>query len=445
MAEKGNDKPAALDSGLVFWAWDGTATDTDGSVIVPPDTSRKTNGWSTSVADRPDASHMNWLFRELSKVAAWAGAALQRSFDELADAWDSPAQVALGDLFVVERPASPVWGARASVQAPAGATALDALTTDGVRLYLNQGTTVYAVNVDDPGTSVWSRIPEAGTTPAILEACGEWVLCLYPGTGASSDVRFLDPADGTDLYPGLSRSLPTTTTHPSGACNGDLVAFATGSNARLVELYRPSTTTSLTAAIQWGGGTAGEIVDMAMDGKAVYATGEADSNGDEVAAYPLTGSTTALWTTSLPATAGTPSGRAIAADGDFVFVGSDRVTTASGSDRGLWCLNALTGEVVWEAATSGNVLDVAVDQSWVYVSDSANVEVYDKHTGHRVRTVAQAASPYSLCCDGVDLHLADGDEVASFQTSRASVTMQRVDTTAPARRPFHNTFIPLER
>lgn len=444
MAEKGQSKPSSVANDALFWAHDGSGNDTDGAVVNAPDGVRKAAGFSTTLADRPTASEVNWLLRELTKAAAWLGAAIVRSFDEVADAFVDP-EVAVGELFVVER--SPeVFGTTVdTTQGAAGAVTIEALSTDGERLFYVQGTEVYATSLDDPGTELESVDLGGSSNPAVVEACGDFVLVLYPGvSGSPSEVYFLDPDDLSSKYAGLARTLPVSTTHPSGAANGDVAAFVTGTTARIVEVFRPSAATSLTSAIQWGGGTSGAIQDLAIDDRAVYGTGTANDAADEVQAWPLDGTTTALWSASLPATAGTPTGNAIEADGERVFVGSDRVTTAAGSNRGLWCLDRITGELLWQAATAADVADIAVDDRFVYALSSGDVEVFDKATGAQIESVsASGASAYSACCDGVSLLFASGSSVVRTDRGRGSVKFQRVSGTEPGRAPFHNLATPV--
>lgn len=439
MSENGFDKPAEVDD--LRWAWDdATGADTAGAVPSTPGTSRTLNGFSPAVPDVPNASHDNWVLREITKAIRWMAARFQRHFSTLQSAI---AAVTIGHIFWIDQDDISPRGKRDNETAETAASEVVALDTDGEQVYYSQNTAkVSAAVLGSLGAPVWTVTPE-GSVPNALVCDGVRVCVSYP-SGATSEIHFLDPADGTAESIALSRSVPTSAPRPIAA-NGDVVAFCASTNARSVEVYDPATVATIAFPLSYDG-SSGRVEALCMDYDHVYACGTTASVGHHVVAWLTTGALAQQWTATIAASGGTPAGRDICTDGERVYVVGDRIT--DGADNfSIWCFSRENGELLWRRDDESGVGTIAcsVDDRVLCVVDSdGGINYVCKQTGALLHhATGQCDGDQSLCsADGLRFIASESDAIVTFARDVPAKAFYRSDPSDVHRKPFYNLAVP---
>ncbi len=376
-----------------------------------------------------------------------------REFDSLATALDSTSGVAAPDSFklrAVDGGDELRGRGEVLIDLPgaAGAVTIAAMATDGERLYYSQGSTVYAVDPDTgddgigggQGTFIWSRGLPQGVRS--LDADGRFV---FAGTnfevgGPDDDLFVLDRTSGVILD-----SAEISTAVFGGinalAANGDQVAIVDESGADRIEIF---TVSALGILASDGFVDYDAAVNaVAIDNEFAWCGGVQDSGGADVHKIRLSTASEVLGIT-LP-TVSAPTVRAICTDGSYVFVFVDEieVTDRDGALARVFCLDRLTGAVMWFSNPSTDPVSCAVDQSFVYVADDLdNTRALDKASGRAIwlipNTVVKAADGASVF--GVDI--APFHDIRKHSNGDATVDFQAVLGTDVNRRPFFNLAIP---
>lgn len=297
--------------------------------------------------------------------------------------------------------ASPIDGAEIFEANDLGAVAISAVCCDGLRIY------VQTTNVGTPG--LYSLIRTSGLEE---EHGGTEYGCDALAANGYHCVG-IDPTTKTGylvIYSSIQSGIVEDGTHDTGSAN---------------------------------------LRAVAIDATQCYVGGT--RNTDDVWCLALSDHTTAIWTTTL-ATSSAPEVYGIAADGDRVYVATDRQALTAGGYANLYCLDRFTGAVLWsmdvttQAAAALDLIGVAVDQRYVYAVDAYDdLHVISKlGVPGQLLTVADFGRPV---CDGVSV-IGNSElttELRRLWMADGCTTMQRVPYTDVARRPFHTLAVPIDR
>lgn len=437
MSELPFDRPSSIENDEANWAFDPTTgVDTAGSVPSVPDGSRRTNGFSTTVPDRPSATHLNYLFREGLKLLVWALYSVPRSFTTLREAITATIE---GDLFWLRR--SPVITRMATTfsQAATAASAVQAVATDGERLYYSQlNQNIVAANKDTPGTAIWTVSPEA-LVPPNLVAVGDAVFTRYQ----SGNFYKLNRDTGATLVGPVASTPPGTTVVMKS--NGDRLVTQSAADSRSIIIIDHALTGGPGTASVWG--TAGAIQSLCVTHDRVIAVGTDNGSGFHIQAFDLNHNL--IWQYAISTAAAVPID--CETDGNFVYCAFN-ATTDAGVAMNLIALGVGSGELVYRQLIGGsgvNARAVSVDDRclFVQVDDGGQIDDYvcDKASGVALDSVLNIPTPVvgrMVRTDGEDwIHPSD-DDVVTLTRSGPTKLFQRVGALDVNRRPFHTLAIP---
>lgn len=181
---------------------------------------------------------------------------------------------------------------------------------------------------------------------------------------------------------------------------------------------------------------------VAIDSDQAYVGGTRNTN--DVWAYTLSTRANA-WAVTLDANA--PTVNDICADGDRVYVCTDQFATAAGPNKSLFCLDRLTGALIW-SADYANLDACCVDDHYLYVTtDGGVLYQLDPFTGYSVATQTAMAAIGQLCCDGLSIYGQDGSTATNVRKLSTWIGGTRTFTKMlgqdPNRRPFYHLAIPV--
>jgi hypothetical protein len=144
----------------------------------------------------------------------------------------------------------------------------------------------------------------------------------------------------------------------------------------------------------------------------------------------------------------------IAADGNRVYVASDRQALSAGGSANLFCVDRVSGQTLWSfdvavpgALTALDLEGIAVDDQYLYVvDDQDDLHIIDI-TGPTPSQAAYVANFGDPCCDGVSVF---GNTEVTTQLQRLwsagayKTFMRSTITNNPHRRPFYTRSLPAD-
>lgn len=158
---------------------------------------------------------------------------------------------------------------------------------------------------------------------------------------------------------------------------------------------------------------------VAIDHDQCYVGG--GHNTEDVWCVALDDTSTAVWSTALP-TSAVPEVYGIAADGDRVYVATDRQALTAGGNANLHCLDRINGAVLWSIDVSDanaatlDLTSCCVDHRYIYVTcDDDDLHVITK--SDNPTQVLIDASHGDVCCDGVSV-IGNSDTTVTTQFKR---------------------------
>ena len=368
-----------------------------------------------------------------------------REFDSLATALDPTTGVAAPDSFKLRAvDGGDELRGRGEVlldlQGAAGAVTIAAMATDGEQLYYSQGVTVYAVDPDTGddgvgggfGTFIWSyTAPRAVTT---LAADGAFVY-LGMATITGDEVQSLNRTTGV-LIDGVSVAGTGFSLFALVANGGKLGALTDQTFG--VSVVDVGVSGNLTKD---GEDNLASQTVAAIDNEFLW-TGGAREGGNDVHRIVLSTFTENLGI-ALP-TVSAPTVRAICTEGSYVYVFIDEleVVDRDGAIAHLFCLDRISGDVVWFSnfGTGVNPVSCAVDHAWLYGGFANNdTAVFDKANGKQLWSIVDNVV---AAVDGLSIFGTDGTDQRKHANGLPTLDMQRVKGTDINRRPFFNLAIP---
>jgi hypothetical protein len=257
-----------------------------------------------------------------------------------------------------------------------------------------------------------------------------------------------------------------TLAHPERLVTNGIYVFGrdSGSNDdfyRFADLYG---TGSETGPFSYTSTGTYQILDFAIDGNYLFIGGSAAGGaGDRLVKCVTTvapGSTFWDWD---PPTTTQPVCNALATDGDYLWVGTDRAALSAGGNANLYLIEKLTGTMLYAYDIGNNSDDVthlALDDQYIVVttyntSGGAHNEVwildYKIGAASMGSPIEQGfgANMIAWDTDGIGYVLADNNpspkEVGRNLLHNYPRQMQRVDGRDKDRQPFHNLAIPTRR
>jgi hypothetical protein len=164
----------------------------------------------------------------------------------------------------------------------------------------------------------------------------------------------------------------------------------------------------------------------------------------DVWAYTLSSRANA-WQVTLP-TAAPPTVAAIAADGDVVYVATDSVALTAGGNASLFCLERVSGTVLWTMDLN-DLTAAAVDDRYLFVIDSNDDLLQIKLRAPVPTVVATAADWSDVVCDCVSVVGIDKTTATNFMRHMlggATKTFMKALGTDPTRRPVFTLGVPVD-
>lgn len=393
-------------------------------------------GWALN--DVPGSDEFNYLQTMWGDHAQWIEFFAAREWSEIGE---GVAAAGYKDLFKVTPPAtgtsmSPRLSQIFSIVSTAATGGNPfSLCGDGEQLYYiagGVGQSVIAANPANLG-EIW-EVTATVTSPQALEADG---LYVYASGGIAGEpgLRRINRATGAAAGNGGVEWF-----HQLLRSNGVYcIGIDVNSSAGKVVFYTvatPTETGTQTPTTQ--------LYGAAIDYDQCYVGGV--RNTQDIWAYTLS-SRALAWSTTLPTTTA-PQIEALCADGDFVYAVSDRVALTAGGNANTYCLDRVTGAVLWtlDVAAADLVL-CEVDDRYLYVVDSTN-DLYAIRLRAAVPGVVglQTNVVDSLYVDGVSIYCRDGataTNVRRLAVGGPTKVYMVASGDDPSRRPFYNLSVPL--
>jgi len=421
-------RPATADN--AGWNTGETGTETDPSA-------ERVAGWA--VDQVPGQDEFNYMFSLWGDFLQWLEDTSPREWTELSE---GIAAAVNRQLFRVVPLSTGItsrlmeyWSV---ITTATGGLNPTSITTDGLKVYYVAGTgneyIVAASPVD--GSEVWEIQPSTGAGADITAMAADGARIFYVHSATPVGLRSVDTDGANALSGGLTYGhflLRATGIHVAGISGntgaGD-VDIWTASNHALVA-------TNATGSTQLRG--------VAIDEDYVYVGG--DRNVSDVWAYKLVGGGL-LWSVALDTGPNVPVVRAIAADGDCVYVLTDAFTDAAGDSKSLFCLDRTTGAILWSVDVDGtNMLYLAVDQGYLYAVNSLGTMYMISLKGQTVGIVKSADNVAdSIAVDGTSIYCQDGATATNLRriaVGGATKTFMRAAGTDNRRRPFFTLAVPV--
>ncbi len=425
MSEYPSTKPDLTD---LHWA-DGGSHET----ITEPLEAKKDAGWAYKAQVPHD--ELNWLQNFIGLMAAWLDVAVPRTFTTLREG-----------VAAATAPETFWWMSPATTQARGSlAVALDINDANDVIRVITNGYYVYTLSEDnvyvrnpDTFAVIGDAAPYAANNINDVACDGAYVYMVYTtivGVGDEFEIwdAKLDAKTGGYNFGADCHRVVT---------NGLYAAVAASLSSVVCCLIDTGDVDSMnTYAFGY------TIVDLAIDDDCAYAIG---TNGT---GYPVVDSCwlvdgTERWTRDgLPYDA-SKAALCVAADGDYVYVGTERGQVGA-VDISLWCLNRVDGSTVWMVDTGADVTSIAVDDTELCVrSGTLECEIIDKRTGEQIDaiTTTDIAGLEVYDSDGISWYGkrgGDSDVLVRYWKGATNKQYQKADPQDPNRRPFHKLAIPV--
>lgn len=422
MSEVGGTRP---DVPKLHWADGGTPNTT-----TEPNESKKDDGFPFE--DVPPAAEENWWRKRTGEIANWIDGSFIREFSTLAEAIPF---ISAPRCFRVHPPDAAMNARGATVfstQGTGGAVAVIDVATDGFYVFYAQGDTVYATSPASL-TDEWSYQPVAASNIIDLFSDGFRVYALIPYQAGDDEVYLLNPTTGAKVV-GISL---VSSTYAALAANGVWLTVLVGNFAYFFD------TLDGTPVEQGNYNHGATLAAVALDAENAYIGGTQGTGSFDVRAVKLS-TQAVVWSVAMPTTTAVTV-KSIAADGDFVYVGTDRKALTAGGNANVFCLNRYTGAVVWTAdltVDDTNTNHIFVDDRFVYPSMGTQETYFlDKRNG---QTVFYSTTLSGRDCDGLSVCGAATNNGARIWRGNSTRVFMRADGEDPNRRPFHKYAVPID-
>lgn len=385
------------------------------------------------------AEDHNFLWRLGMEMISWIRDIVARQWDDVSEGIYAASDQ---DLFrVIPGTTTPDRGSQIfKVSGTAtGSTSVIKPCTDGEYIYYIGGTTDYYVVCADPtdGSEVYEKDVASVDLDSIC-ADGGYVYVHTKNPSEAGLLRLDRSTGGVDSQVGTEYSCSRIATN-----GGSVAGIDPFGKAGHILIYSGIQGT-ITEDGTYNTGSA-SLSAIAIDSDQCYAGGTRNTN--DVWCVALDDTSTAVWSTTLPVSSA-PTVAGIAADGDRVYVSTDRVALTAGGNANLHCLDRMTGVVIWSYDVQPSSLvdleGISVDHRYLYVVDANDdLHVIDK-VGYpaQVQLIEDFGEP---CCDGVSVI---GNSNLTTELKRSWVTcgettFQKVPGSDVNRRPFFNLAIPV--
>ena len=424
-----NARPATNDN--IGWNTTPTNPSTD------PGGALRAAGWATDAI--PGSDEFNYIQTMLGDNALWIESFIPREWEDIREAL---AKATVRDLFRVVPPLAAMRGRLDEAYSTAGTAATGGfpsfMCTDGEQIYYIAGAGNVSLIAARPtdGVEIW----ESGAVTQFLAITADGLFVYASGAAADVGLRKIDRTDGT----AAGNVNGTGHSYRLVRANGVYVVMIAPS----VNLGKMDVFTAAAPTFTANAAPTGNLNALGIDVDRCYIGGTRNA-GKDVWAYDLAdvGVLVAVWSTALDANDPSPV-NSIVADGDYVYVACDSFAIAAGGNRGLFCLDRVTGLVVWSMDLGADVDFLATDGVYLYAADSAE----DLHMiklavgpGEVHSPVADVAS--HIARDGVSVFCSDGATPANFRrlwTGGPTRTFMRAAPADPTRRPWPNLAIPID-
>jgi hypothetical protein len=451
--------PAPTELAKTNWNSDGTTYPS-----TDPGSSKRATGFQPKDTPVPGpgevipANDHNWLWGLSMQVHTWIKQLIARQWSDVYEAMDSSSGVSTFDVFrVMPGHAADTIKQRGSqlfsvTGTATGGTSVINPCTDGTQIYYIGGTSQAYIVAASPldGSEIYDTA-DIGVGLSTICSDGYFLYVQTVDSGYKGLYR-MDRTDGTQ--DGATSGTPAYYGCDRLAANGYYCVGIepTGTNGYVV-FYSDIEGTIVEDGIVATGSA--NLAAVAIDSDQCYVGGT--RNTYDVWAFTLStrayawGGGVLGWTAPTSA-AITVTG--LAADGDRVYVASDRQSLSAGGAANLFCVDRRTGQTLWsfDVTTPGAIstLDLtglAVDDQYLFaVDDQDDLHIIDI-TGPTPAQVAFVSNFGDPCCDGVSVI---GNSDVTTQLKRVWVAesqrqFQSVRGDDVNRRPFFNAAIPVER
>jgi hypothetical protein len=429
----------------------------DGGGAYPstdPGSGKRAIGWQpkdvpvTGPGEEIPAEGHNFLWRLGMEMLTWFRNLLPREWTELSEAINASSA---RDLLRVVPPGTGIVSRGATVFSTAsvatGVLTPKSIATDGLRVYYIAGTGnryVVAVSPVDGqdgaagGVPLWEINPHASIDCTALCCDGTYVFFVLSGTVTGLQ-RVLASTGGNLQTAGAKLG------HTKLRANGiNVVGVKTGG---VVDSWTVST-----MADNWTKTPSTLLAAVAIDEDNTYVGGTRNTN--DVWAY-TNGSGAAVWSVTLDTNA--PTVRDIAVDGDFVYVATDRFALAAGGFGTLFCLERVSGTVLWVSDLGTNLHQLAVDDAYILALDNVGDDLYILRKGQYGAAVGGAGvvklignialgSNDTLAVDGMSVFSNDGataNRLKRISLGGPSKTFMRTNAGDLRARPLFPLAVPV--
>ncbi len=392
------------------------------------------------------ANDQNWLHGLTMLMLTWIKSFIPREWTELSEGIAAANLIASRTLFRVVSPSSGIRSRLVTMwtttSVATGTGDPKAISNDGEQAYYVAGTGnryVVAVSPVD-GSLIWEINPHGAADVTALTADGRYVYYVLSAT--VTGLQRVD-RDGTNLT-----VAGVTLNHNKLRANGGWVAGISGSTgAGDADIWRLS---DMTLVATKATGSAG-LTGLAIDEDNIYVGGV--RNTSDVWAY-TTVSGGAVWAVQLDANALTIND--MCSDGDFVYVATNTAAIAAGGNRALFCLDRVSGLVLWSMDIGVSVTHCAVDDEYIYALDNAANNLYMIRKGQtgqagipgvvKVKGSVAVAANDVLTVDGVSIYgrpsgaATDLIRISNGGISKTFMLAAGIDI---RRRPFYTLALPV--
>ncbi len=395
------------------------------------------------------ANDQNWLHGLAMQMHTWMKQFAPREWTELSEG--ITASTVLRQLFRVCPPNSVISSRGAqlysTVSVATGVGLVRDIVCDGVRTYYTGGTGdryIVAVSPVDGqdgaagGIPLWEVNPHGTATPLGIGTDGNYL--FYSMSATVTGLQRVDAATGANLAVAGAKiahgKLVSNGLNVSGVKTGGVVDNWTIST--MVDNWTANPTTTLSG--------------VAIDEDTTYVGGVRNTN--DVWAYDNAGGGL-TWQAALDTNP--PTINDIAADGDFVYVATDRFALAAGGFGTLFCLERVSGAIMWATDLGTAINQVVVDDEYILALDAGTSDLYIMRKGQNGPAVGSAGvvkvisnigsyAGSTICCDGVSLWSHDALTPANLRRSNTggvTKTFMRVSGSDHRRRPFYALAVPV--
>jgi hypothetical protein len=402
--------------------------------------SQRAAGWAPN--EIPDAEEFNFLQKMWGEEFTWNFGYLAREWGFLHEAI---AAASVMDLFrVIPGTTTKVRGAELFkiTGTGSGSTTVSQPCTDGERVYYLGGALRLVGASPEDGLEIFDS---ADVGVGLKSVCtdGAYVYVMTVDNGYLGLYRMSRNTGDEDASTGSATEYGCDVIVANGShCVGIDPITSTG----YVVIYSSIQGTIAEDGTYNTGSANLRAVDI--DADQCYVGGTRNTN--DIWCLANTDTSTALWTTTLP-TSSAPEVYGIAADGDRVYVATDRQALTAGGNANLYCLDRINGAVLWSmdvsnvGASALDLVDIDVDHRYIYVTDSAD----DLHVISKIGTPAHVVDVADFGwprCDGVSVvgNSNLSTELRRLWFAEGQTTFQRANTADVERRPFYNRAIPTQ-